>query len=610
MSKKASLTNVIQSFEDISIKRVWKELRKDRRLLIIDLALLTMLLLLIVTDHKVVFIRLIYILLVYGAFYWSLLAFVFRAGFWLAIIAVVTGIQVIYGSIATSELFELPFFTFVLLMVFGIARKRTNAEKALRASEKRLRRLVELAFESVIIIIEEKFVFVNSHAVKLFNANHREELIGESIGKFLHPISFEGFKILAKRAIEGKGEIPLIEEQFARLDKTYIDIEAVGVVITYQNQPALQFVMRDITERKKAEEALRVSDAKFRGLLESAPDAIVVTNKKGIITLVNVQAEEMFGYFRKDLIGRSVENLLPERLQNKNVVLGAVYESQLQPGEMSIGLDTTGMRKDGHEFPISVRLSPMMLEEGLSITAIIRDLTEYQKAQEEVVRAARLAVLGQMAATLAHELNNPLQIIQGYLDVILDFDIEKDEKEKYLHIIRQQIESLSETSDNILNYAKPKKKPQQPVALADLIDQVLTLSDKLLHQNRIQVELDLQNVPLVSIAPDPLAQVFLNLVINAIESTVSNENKRLLHIKLEADNERVFVSFTSNGTPIPSEDLPHIFEAFYTTKPEGSGLGLWVSRNLVEQYKGKLEARNLPEKQGVTFTVSFPPMAE
>jgi two-component system NtrC family sensor kinase len=141
-----------------------------------------------------------------------------------------------------------------------------------------------------------------------------------------------------------------------------------------------------------------------------------------------------------------------------------------------------------------------------------------------------------------------------------------------------------------------------------LIKEVLTLTGKQLQQSQIRVELDFQDVPPVLIAPDPLVQVFLNLVINAIESTTSNEGDKSLHIKLGTDDDQIYISFTSNGPSIPAEDLPHIFEPFYSTKLEGSGLGLWISHNLVEQYDGRLMARNLPDEEGVVFTVSFPLM--
>jgi len=305
--------------QKLSARRVWKELRKNKRFLFIDLALLITNLLLFVTDEKEMLLHLVFVLLIYGAFFWSLLAFVYRVGLWIPISTVAMLLAVIQGKISSSELIDIPVLGFILLMVFGIARRRTSAEKSLRASEKQYRRLVELAFESIIIIVDEKFVFANAQAVKLFNATCEADLIGESIGKYLHPASLEGFRVWVKRTVNGADELPLFEEQFVRPDNTYVDVEAAGLKITYQNQPALLFVIRDITARKRAEKTLRESNTRFQELLESAPDAIVVSDRNGAITLVNAQTEEIFGYSRKELMGKSVEQLLPDHLRKIHI---------------------------------------------------------------------------------------------------------------------------------------------------------------------------------------------------------------------------------------------------------------------------------------------------
>jgi len=213
-----------------------------------------------------------------------------------------------------------------------------------------------------------------------------------------------------------------------------------------------------------------------------------------------------------------------------------------------------------------------------------------------------------MSTALAHELNNPLQIIKGYLDIILDFPAEWEEIHDYLQIIRQQINRMHEDARSILNYARPVQKPRQFVNVTDLIDQVLGLADKQLQQCGMQVIKEFEESPLILAAPDSLVQVFLNLVINAVES--SGETNDSLRIALKSDNGQVLISFTTNGPTIPEKDLPYIFDPFFTTKPGGSGLGLWISRNLVEQYRGSLDAKNLIDGQGVVFTVMFPKAPE
>jgi protein-histidine pros-kinase len=515
---------------------------------------------------------------------------------------------VVQGKLSSHELMDIPFLGLTLLMVFGMARRRTSVEKSLRASEQQYKRLVELVFESIIILVDEKFVFGNAQAVKLFKATCEADLIGESIGKYFHPASFEGFRVWAKRVIHEADELPLFEEQFVRPDNTCIDVEAAGLVISYQNRPALLFVLRDITTRKRTERILRESNTRFQELLESAPDAIVVSDKNGTITLINEQTEEIFGYPRQELMGNSIELLLPTQLRKMHIQHRQSYISAPKPHYLGTEMDLFGRRKNGSKFPIDVKLSAFFTEDGLRITTIIRDVTDRKQAEEQVVRAARLAALGQMSTALAHELNNPLQIIKGYLDIMLDFPTEWDEKYSYLQIIRQQINRMHEDAQNILDYARPLQKPSQLVNVAELINEVLGLADKQLKQCGMKVSKDFEEVPQILAAPDSLVQVFLNLVINAVES--SRTMNGFLRIALKSDDGQVITSFTTDGAAIPEKDLPYIFEPFFTTKPGGNGLGLWISRNLVEQNQGSLEAKNKEEGQGVVFTVIFPQVRE
>lgn len=517
-----------------TIKRVLRTLHEERQLLFIDVAIFIALVLMIITDQYLLFSHFIFVLLIYGAFYWTVFSFIYRAGFWVSATIISVAIPIYNGQSNLEELLELPILIFILFMVFNITSRRTLAERALKTSERHYQRLVELTFESVIIIVDDRLADINPQAVKLLNASCREDLIGKSLDNFLTPISFKGFKLLQKQAIEGSGEMPLIEDQLIRNDKTYVDIEAVGLVITHQERPALQLIMRDISERKLAEKDLRISEMKFRGLLESAPDVVVVTDEYGIILLVNARTEEVFGYSREELVGHDIDKLLPEQHLGFFALHRPNSYVELRPPNM--GKDIEAQRKNGGVFPVNLRVSPVITEEGLLIITIFRDITERKQAEKHIERAARLATLGQMTTALAHELNNPLQIIQSYLDLILDYDLEPDEKESYLQIARQQIERLRDNSKLVLNYARPDQKSKQPVRLVDLVEQVLSLARKQLQQRSIQVKKIYQEVPNILAAANPLIQVFLNLVINAIESS---EDGNLLIIELKSVDDLV-----------------------------------------------------------------------
>jgi two-component system sporulation sensor kinase A len=430
---------------------------------------------LIVHHEKVLLFPLIFIVLIYGAFHWSLMAFFLRAGFWVMLVSIVMLFAQFNGQISLRDLYSLPVFIFILFLVFKLDRKRTGAEKALHVSEDHYRRLVELAFESVIIVVEERFVFANSQAVRLFRANQPEDMIGKTINTFLHPSSVADIKLWVQQAMNGSGEMPLLEGQLTRADNSVLDIEAVGLVIQYQGQPAMQFVIRDISQRKQA--------------------------------------------------------------------------------------------------------------------------------VQEVIRTARMVTLGKLTTAMVHELNNPLQIIQGYLDMVLDFPLPPEEKGIYLEIVRQQVGHLHFVTHRTLNYARSEKNVQQLVCPVDLVEHVLAFVHKHLQQRGIQIVKDFQAVSPVMVVPDVLIQVFLNLVLNAAESI---EDGGTVQIMISMDDECVAVSFTTYGVVISADVMPNIFEPFFTTKPGGSGLGLWISRSLVEWYGGQLVAKNLIDGDGVVFTVMLP----
>jgi len=236
-----------------------------------------------------------------------------------------------------------------------------------------------------------------------------------------------------------------------------------------------------------------------------------------------------------------------------------------------------------------------------------QDITGHKQMEQQLIQSERLAALGRLAATLAHEFNNPLQIMRSYLDLIFDFPLELDEKERYLHIIGCQIDHLRDVSRNMLHYAGSHPVQQQPVSVTELIEQVLVLTSKELQKRDVQVTTDMQDAPPVMAIPEQLVQVFLNLVINAIESTSGSNG--LLEIALRSENGRIIASFTNNGPVIPSTVLPHILKPFYTTKSEGNGLGLWISHNLVRKHKGTLRVENLGAERGVRFTVTLPAIA-
>ncbi len=357
-------------------------------------------------------------------------------------------------------------------------------------------------------------------------------------------------------------------------------------------------VFRDISLLRRAEEALKESREFARSLIESSLDMIIASDKNRRITEFNTAAQKTFGYRPEEIIGQDVRLLYADATEAVKV-----QKAMAETGHFADEIHNR--RKDGRVFPVFLSASQLRNARGepIGVMGVSRDITELKKAEEQTIRAERLAALGKMAAALAHEINNPLQAIRSILDLVLDFPLEAEERENNLRIVRQEIERLSEVTERVVNFARPARIPRRAVSLTDLLQRTLTLASKHLQHSHVHVTTDLQAIPPVLAAPEQLTQVFLNLVLNAIEEM---RDGGTLHIAVRSEGKNALITFENDGPIIPPDVVTHIFEPFFTTKPEGSGLGLSVSHSLVEQQGGTIGVQNLGSERGVVFAVRLP----
>jgi signal transduction histidine kinase len=227
-----------------------------------------------------------------------------------------------------------------------------------------------------------------------------------------------------------------------------------------------------------------------------------------------------------------------------------------------------------------------------------------QQSQAQLVQAEKMTALGRLAASLAHEINNPLQAVQTHLDLLtMGITLPPATQDQYLRVAQAEIERLGRLVVRILDFARPARTPRHPVSVVTLVEQTIVLSNKRLQEARIRLVTDFQPVPLVLAAPDQLVQVFLNLLLNAIEAvkeggTISIATRRV--------GDDVAVSVADSGPSIPLDDLQHIFEPFFSTKPGGTGLGLSISHTLVREHGGVLSVVNDTGEYGALFIVTLP----
>ena len=346
------------------------------------------------------------------------------------------------------------------------------------------------------------------------------------------------------------------------------------------------------------------AEEQFRLVVESSPASMVIVDHLGIITRVNRQVECWFGYDRSELLGQPIEILIPDRFHDQHVQQRDQYLTSPQTRPMGVGHHLFARRKDGSEFPVDISLHPIQTTNGVFVMAHVVDLTDRIQAEIEIQKrhaVERLALLGQLAGGVAHEIRNPLGVIRNaayYLQMVqASLDLEAQES---ISEIQREVDRANRIVGDLLDYAR---EPRDNITTFDLVSLIQEICDQ--QQEKLAANIQFNSsVASVSVTADSeqIERILANLIRNGVQAS---EGSGWLTISLYCHVHTVITEVADEGTGIDEMDRSHVFEPLFTTKSQGIGLGLTVSKRYAERNGGQLEVVD-GTTAGTTFRLTLP----
>ncbi len=518
-----------------------------------------------------------------------------------------------------------------------------NANQELRESSRRFRAIFNSTYQFTgLLSTEGRLLEANQSALE-FAGTPVSDVLGRLFWETPWWSHSTDVRRQLRNAVEGaaRGEFVRFETTNRAHDGSLavLDFSVKPIVDEHRHVIMLVAEGRDITERKRAEDAVehakteldlkvqtrtaelshvnarlerevserRAAEHQVAQVVELAPSGMVLVDQAGTIRLVNRRIEEQFGYGRAELIGESIDRLIPLAFRGDHDAHRSQFLLKPEARPMGKGRDLNGLRKDGTEFPVEIGLSPITTPEGIGVLASVVDITERKRLEAQLRRTERIAELGTLASGMAHEIGTPMNVILGRAEYLLQRSTD-DTMKKGLATIVTQVERITRVMNQLLAFARRRSPERRAVDVRQVIEESLEMFRERLKRKRIVVECQMdETAPAVRADPDQMAQVMINLIMNSVHAMPEGGTIRLT---VRSTARHVTIQVADSGHGIPPDVLGKIFDPFFTTKDtgEGTGLGLTVVKGIIEEHEGTIDVASEVDK-GTTVTVVLPVFA-
>jgi PAS domain S-box-containing protein len=483
----------------------------------------------------------------------------------------------------------------------GIIQNITERKASARETELRYLTLVERLPIGMVIHKQGKLIFANLQAHHILGAKKSQDLLGTDVLNFVHP---EYHPRIMRRMRDVAEGIPsaMVEQQYVRMDGKIIDVETMASPFTFQGEPCVQVIFRDITERKQTEERIKKNETLLAQLFQNAPMAIVLLTETGKVEQVNRGFEEMFGFTLEELKGKSINDfIVPEELVHEGVDL-----NNLITASRIVSIETIRKHRSGKLVNVILYGMPVMMEnQTIGIYGVYVDFTDRKKVEEEL--KIRNTELDNFVYKVSHDLRAPLSSILGLVN-LARLPGNTDNPMDYIDIIGEKVEHLDHFIGDVLSHSKNLKMDitTSKVDFEQIIERTFKDLNYLQGAKEMERSLKISGIAFYS-DPWRISEIFRNLISNAIKYRQLGIERPEIRIKILIDQRRAEINFSDNGIGIDEISLNKIFEMFYraTEQSDGSGIGLYIVKNAVDKLDGQITVSS-QVNQGTRFSIILP----